>query len=54
MFATPIGYLIDAQGLLASDVAVGVGPILALADMLPASFDVAEPPEPRKEVASTS
>ena len=32
MFATPIGYLIDEQGILASDVAVGVGPILALAD----------------------
>jgi peroxiredoxin len=32
MFATPIGYLIDEQGILASDVAVGVAPILALAD----------------------
>jgi peroxiredoxin len=32
MFATPIGYLIDEQGILASDVAVGVGPILAMAD----------------------
>ena len=32
MFATPVGYLIDEQGILASDVAVGVGPILALAD----------------------
>jgi peroxiredoxin len=31
MFATPVGYLIDEQGILASDVAVGVGPILALA-----------------------
>ncbi len=31
MFATPIGYLIDEQGILVSDVAVGVGPILALA-----------------------
>ena len=30
MFATPIGYLIDEQGILASDVAVGVGPILAV------------------------
>jgi hypothetical protein len=30
-FATPIGYLIDEQGVIASDVAVGVGPILALA-----------------------
>jgi peroxiredoxin len=31
MFATPVGYLIDEQGVLASDVAVGVEPILALA-----------------------
>lgn len=30
MFATPIGYLIDERGILASDVAVGVDPILAL------------------------
>lgn len=32
MFATPIGYLIDEQGVLLSDVAVGVGPILSLAE----------------------
>jgi peroxiredoxin len=32
MFATPVGYLIDERGILASDVAVGVGPILSLAD----------------------
>lgn len=32
MFATPIGYLIDEQGIVATDVAVGVEPILALAD----------------------
>jgi peroxiredoxin len=30
MFATPIGYLVDEQGILLSDVAVGVEPILAL------------------------
>jgi peroxiredoxin len=30
MFATPIGYLIDEEGILLSDVAVGVEPILAL------------------------
>jgi peroxiredoxin len=30
MFATPIGYLINEEGILASDVAVGVEPILAL------------------------
>ncbi len=32
MFATPIGYLVDEQGVLLSDVAVGVEPILTLAD----------------------
>ena len=32
MFATPIGYLIDDQGIVAKDVAVGVEPIMALAD----------------------
>ncbi len=32
MFATPIGYLIDEQGVIVKDVAVGVEPILALAD----------------------
>ena len=31
MFATPIAYLIDERGILASDVTVGVEPILALA-----------------------
>jgi len=31
MFTTPIGYLIDEQGVIAADVAVGVEPILALA-----------------------
>ena len=31
MFATPIGYLVDDQGVLLSDVAVGVEPILQLA-----------------------
>jgi peroxiredoxin len=32
IFATPVAYLIDEEGVLLSDVAVGVGPILALAD----------------------
>jgi peroxiredoxin len=32
MFATPIGYLIDEQGTVLKDVAVGVEPILALAE----------------------
>jgi peroxiredoxin len=35
MFATPIGYLINEEGVLASDVAVGVEPILALLGALP-------------------
>lgn len=35
MFATPIAYLIDEQGVLLSDVAVGVEPILALVDQPP-------------------
>ena len=30
MFATPVAYLIDEQGVIAADVAVGVEPILAL------------------------
>lgn len=44
MFATPVGYLIDEQGILASDVAVGVEPIVALADV-PADdrYDKAQP-----------
>jgi peroxiredoxin len=33
-FATPIGYLINEQGILASDLAVGVEPILALANVV--------------------
>ena len=42
MFATPIGYLIDEQGIILRDVAVGVGPILALAEepALPPTEDV--------------
>jgi peroxiredoxin len=32
MFATPIGYLIDEQGVIVRDVAVGVEPILALVE----------------------
>lgn len=32
MFATPIAYLIDEQGVVLSDVAIGIQPILALAE----------------------
>jgi len=50
MFATPIGYLIDEQGVLLSDVAVGVEPILELAGAEP---DVAHQPSRNgKEVAA--
>jgi peroxiredoxin len=34
MFATPIGYLIDEEGIVGHDVAVGVEPILALANVV--------------------
>ena len=50
MFATPIGYLIDEQGVVAKDVAVGVEPILALADEPAPAADV-EPYLKRKEAA---
>jgi peroxiredoxin len=42
MFATPIGYLIDEQGTVLKHVAVGVEPILALAE------------EPRSQAAEPS
>ena len=43
MFATPIGYLIDEQGIILKDVAVGVAPILVLAEVtLPAPVDDVE------------
>jgi peroxiredoxin len=37
MFATPIAYLIDEQGVIAADVAVGVEPILSLLSGSPAT-----------------
>ena len=50
-FATPIGYLIDERGIIASDVAVGVGPVLALAgEDMPESY-AAESLSPGKEPA---
>jgi len=48
MFATPIGYLIDEQGVIEKGVAVGVEPILALVDGDSAA--VLESPHIRKEV----
>jgi peroxiredoxin len=50
MFATPIGYLIDERGVLLSEVAVGVEPILALADQ-PARAARLEPSLNGKEAA---
>ena len=51
-FATPIAYLIDERGILLSDVAVGVEPILALAEA-PARepYAHAESPTSRKAKA---
>jgi peroxiredoxin len=43
MFATPIAYLIDEEGVIAADVAAGVEPILALLD----AAATAEPTERR-------
>jgi peroxiredoxin len=51
MFATPIGYLIDERGIVAKDVAVGVAPILALADE-PASVAAETEPSPRRKEAA--
>jgi peroxiredoxin len=51
MFATPIGYLIDEQGAIARDVAVGVEPILALAEVPARAIDKSEPSPNGKEAA---
>jgi peroxiredoxin len=51
MFATPIGYLIDERGILLSDVAVGVEPILALADESASSTRGIEPSRNGKAAA---
>jgi peroxiredoxin len=50
MFATPIGYLIDEEGAVLKDVAVGVEPILALADA-PRPAPAVEPSRNGKEPA---
>lgn len=54
MFATPIGYLIDEQGVLKSDVAVGVKPILSLADEHVRSHIDIEPSCNGKETAEAT
>src|SRR5262245_20896505 len=51
MFATPIGYLIDEQGVVAKDVAVGVEPILALAESPATPVADTEPRLHRTEAA---
>src|SRR5262249_28429128 len=51
MFATPIGYLIDERGIIARDVAVGVQPILALAEVPARAIDEGEPPRNGKGAA---
>jgi peroxiredoxin len=48
MFGTPIGYLIDENGVIARDVAVGVNPIEALANGTPPLAD-GKTGAPRKE-----
>jgi peroxiredoxin len=53
MFATPIGYLVDETGLIMRDVAVGIEPILALADE-PRRPPTAEPSHNGREAASAT
>jgi peroxiredoxin len=55
MFATPIGYLIDEHGVLLSDVAVGVQPILQMAnDVAAARTAIAEPSESNGQLLTAS
>jgi peroxiredoxin len=51
MFATPIGYLIDEQSIIARDVAVGVEPILALVEEPARATDHSEASPNGKEAA---
>jgi peroxiredoxin len=51
MFATPIGYLIDEQGIVTTDVAVGIEPIRSLAGLPPLAAIPGEPSLHRKEAA---
>jgi len=51
MFATPIGYLIDARGIIEHDVAVGVPAILALANLAAPEFDKKSATERRRIAA---
>ena len=50
MFATPIAYLIDAEGTIAADAAVGVEPILGLLTGVGSPTRPAGQSAPRREV----
>jgi peroxiredoxin len=54
MFATPIGYVIDEQGVLLSDVAVGVEPILALAEQSAKARTGIDPTRNGKQTVQTT
>jgi peroxiredoxin len=54
MFATPIAYLIDEEGIVVHDVAVGVEPILALAQRPAPLYAEAETSVSGKEAAWTT
>jgi hypothetical protein len=54
MFATPIAYLIDEEGIVVDDVAVGVEPILALAQRPAPLYVEAEMSVSAKEAAWTA
>lgn len=47
IFATPVGFLIDEEGVIAKDVATGVDEILALAPRMPAGKEVPHGPSLR-------
>lgn len=51
MFATPIAYLIDAEGIIAADVAVGVEPILGLLGVAVPTRPVGKAPAQLGEMA---
>jgi peroxiredoxin len=54
MFATPIGYLIDEQGFVVHNVAIGVEPILGLAERPSPLYVELEPSPDGKEAALTT
>ena len=54
MFATPVGYLIDEQGVIAADVATGVEPILGLVSRAATSGNGKKPLRDGQEAFSRS